>query len=178
MNKKLILLLVLALLLLGGGYAWSRTIDNNKLPTPETVDDVPPEATPEGNKVNPDGTVVGGTDEPETPDPTPATHSPNPSSSTQNVVVTLSRVTVGDDLVTVTGFADTAKAGKCTLTLTQTGQKTLTYTSPAELEVSTVSCNPFRIPRSDFPTKGEWRAVITFRATGLAGTSNEWKFSL
>jgi hypothetical protein len=176
MNKKLLVILLLVLVLLSIGYAASRIARQNDAVDPVVVDDMPPTSSPGGIKVNPDGTTVGGTDK--TPAPTPNPAPPSPVSNAENVVVTLSRVSVGSELVTVTGYADTTTPGTCALALSQAGQKTLTYDNPAELEVSTVSCNPFRIPRSDFPTKGEWRATITFRAARLNGTSNEWRFSL
>ncbi len=174
MNKKLIIpLVILAVLALGTSVMWYAR-KNDGPSTSQMVNDSPPVVTPEGDKVNPDGTPVGGTDDPplgsdETPPGTPTPVKPG-----ETVGVTLSRATVGDTILTVSGYAETTTPGTCKLTLTRSGQKKLTYTSPAELEVSNVSCNPFRIPLSDFPTKGQWKAVITFAAPGLTGTSNEW----
>jgi hypothetical protein len=179
MNKKLIipiLILALALLITAGLVVARRVRQENGPPTPQATPGNGITVQPPSDKMNPDGTPVGGVDEPpedvgsdETPPGTPT-----PVKAGESVGVTLSRATIGDKLLTVSGYAETATPGTCTLTLTQSGRKTLTYTSPAELEVSNVSCNPFRIPLSDFPTKGQWKAVIAFSGKGLSGTSNEW----
>lgn len=182
MKKNLIIVLV-SIATLGGYMFWRTQI--NDVPTTQTsdssnsgVDDDSPGAESGVGKINPDGTIVGGTKEGDAENQGDVDENSNGSEQTKNVVVTLSRVTVGDDLVTVTGYAESPKAGSCTLLLTQPGQNKLSYTNPAELEVSNYSCNPFRIDISDFPVGGKWWAVISFSAPGITGSSNTWEFEL
>jgi hypothetical protein len=181
MNKKLIIISVVVSLALGVGVLAWRVNQSDSPPTPTPQSDqgpVPENPKDSPSKTNPDGTPVGGTGEPLPGADEAPPGAPTPVKSGENVGVTLSRATVGESVLTVAGYAETTKDGTCTLTLTKTGQKTLTYTNPTELEVSTVSCNPFRVPLNDFPSKGNWKAVITFEGSGLRGTSNEWIVAL
>lgn len=96
-------------------------------------------------------------------------------SNKKSVAVSISQAEYDKDnsIVHVKAFADTLEDGTCTLTFTQSGQPTRTYKEATEMQPSYVSCNPFDIPRSDFPKGDTWVAKVVFESANYRGEASK-----
>jgi len=98
----------------------------------------------------------------------------------QDVDVVLSRVTVGNDLVTAAGYVDISTPGTCTLAL-KSSVRTETYSDKSQQDPANPenqNCSNFRIPKSDLAGAKKWVATLSYNADGLSGKSQKWEFEL
>lgn len=60
--------------------------------------------------------------------------------------------------------------GKCTAVFTRNGT-TVSKASNAFRDATTTQCRPIEIPRSEFPTAGEWQVVMKYKSATTSGES-------
>jgi hypothetical protein len=60
-----------------------------------------------------------------------------------------------------------ATTGDCTLTVSQSGQTSITRTSTVAQDVNDYDCGAFNIPTSDFPSSGTWNLNLTVISNGV-----------
>lgn len=60
--------------------------------------------------------------------------------------------------------------GTCTVTFTKDSQ-TVTRTSKGFKDATTTQCEPFNIPRSAFPSAGDWQLKISYTSNTSTGAS-------
>jgi hypothetical protein len=67
--------------------------------------------------------------------------------------------------------------GTCTATVTM-GSYSFTKTSSAQKDATTTSCSPVDFSSSDFPAKGDWQVVLTYKSNAASGSSGPTKFKV
>jgi len=167
-GKKRIILIALAALLIGGGavFAVSRSSGEDK--TSDSTHDeggheqvqVDPDT---GAKLKDDGTPISSTAE-------------DPSQPATAVTPIITQAEDGDPVI-VRAIIDGATNGTCTLTLTQ-GDHKIEKTAPATVVTSYAGCEGFDVPKSEFPSKGEWSAVVSFQSNTASGVSQTVKVNV
>lgn len=95
----------------------------------------------------------------------------NPSPSPSTITVSISRASQaspGEPLV-IRAIVAGASSGTCTVTLTKSGQPTITKTFPITFAATYNTCDNSQINASDFSVDGDWQLQVT--AQGGATTS-------
>jgi hypothetical protein len=168
-TKKKLLLGLLAAVLIGGiVLAYQATTDDSDDATEETEQTVAEPNTPaadEGSARNADDEDVATTEDPAQPG--------GGESSKQSVTVNISQAALEGSMVRVRAFANVLEDGTCTVTFTKSGQSPKTYTGNTEMQTSYTQCNPFEIPRSEFPTGGTWKATVVFESATYRGETSQ-----
>jgi cytoskeletal protein RodZ len=158
--KNIIICILLAVAVIGGGlYAYHKQhttntsgVTNSAKRAVNSVDYSPskPSDNAENNarKSNPasaNPTLDNG-----------STSTPTPTFS-----VTITRAGVVGDNFQVASLINGATAGTCTLSLSQTGQTTITQTNQVALQNNAYVCPVFSIPLSQFPNQGNWTVNLS-----------------
>lgn len=90
--------------------------------------------------------------------------------STNNITVTIVRPSPGQttqgEALNIRTVIDGTSSGTCNISLTKTGQPTITKTFPVVFDVSSATCENADIPLSDFGEEGEWQLSITVSKDG------------
>lgn len=154
-TKKIILITVVAVLLVGGGLvAWKlnqkQSSSQSTVAPVNTVDYGPPKEQDQTDPSIPTTNNLGDSK-------TPQTETPQPS----EVSITISRANQGgaaQDL-NVRTVVSGATQGTCTATLKKTGQTNVIQSAALTYEVSSAHCN-FDIPMQVFPQDGTWDLTV------------------
>jgi len=168
---KKIILLVVGLLIVGGAGAFglyqsqkanktAASADTAAKPI-NTVDYNPPTADEQKQQEDTKTDVIKKNDD--TTNPTPPTDS--------SISLTISRVNQGGKglPVNVRTIITGTNSGTCTVTLTRSGQTTITKTFPIIVQATYSTCQQADIAASDFSADGDWNYSVT--ATNGTSTS-------
>ncbi len=68
-------------------------------------------------------------------------------------------------------------SGQCTATLIKDGEK-VEKSNTAFVDASSSQCNPIYIPLSDFPSKGVWSLVVSYKSPDAKGSSEKIEVNL
>jgi hypothetical protein len=104
-----------------------------------------------------------------------STSTPAPSNTTISVLVTRAGVLSksGVNTLEVGTQVSGATAGSCVLTVSQSGEQSVTQTNSIELQNNAYTCPVFDIPTSQFPNQGTWNVSVTVTSNGTSA-SNSW----
>ena len=95
---------------------------------------------------------------------------PQAPPSTATVVVARAEQN-GDTIEVAASITNVYKDGTCTFKLVQ-GSNSLTKITAAYRDVSTTICTNPLIPRSEFPTTGDWQVTVSYKSSdGISGQS-------
>ena len=75
------------------------------------------------------------------------------------------------DFIRVSALFSNPSNGSCTLKFEQTGQQTVQVEAPIVVGPSYYTCNGFRVPVSQFPSKGQWNLTLTHNLNGKTASS-------
>lgn len=75
------------------------------------------------------------------------------------------------DFIRVSALFSNPSSGSCTLKFEQTGQQTIQTEAPIVVGPSYYTCNGFRVPVSQFPSKGAWNITVTHNLNGKSASS-------
>lgn len=94
----------------------------------------------------------------------------NAESQTPNIVIV--DASQYDDVVEVRAYVSNIYEdnGECKVTFSRNGQ-TVSKTSNAFKDARNTQCQPFDIPRSEFPTPGDWRMTLAYSSSTTSGTA-------
>lgn len=95
---------------------------------------------------------------------TPPTTSSNPQptpSNPQGISVTITRANVINNSLQVATIIGNAAAGTCTLTVSQSGQQSITQTEAVQLQGNVYVCPVFSIPVDNFPDLSGWNVSVS-----------------
>ena len=104
------------------------------------------------------------------PQTIPSANTPNTSQGS----VTVTRVSTLAGNLQVGTLLSGITAGTCTLTLSQTGQTTITRQNNVAASNNTFSCPTFTIPVTDFPIKTGWNVNIVV-TNGSTNATSIWQ---
>ncbi len=102
---------------------------------------------------------------------TPTQPSTQPSNAKKSVSPVIVNASMGESLTVrayVAGIFE--DGGTCTLEASQDNNKVTKQTSGFK-DATTTTCTAFSIPRSEFPTAGTWKLVLTYDSTTAHGVS-------
>lgn len=103
----------------------------------------------------------------------PAAPTPIPGSTQKSVAVTITSANQNGSTLQIRALiAAVEDSGTCTLTLSQSGQQTVTKTAATQALASSSTCQGFDIPTSDLTT-GVWHATITYNSSALTGAATK-----
>lgn len=165
-KKPLIIAIAVSVALLGVG-AWTYAYFSNRstYDDTQTVNDINYDPPTEAEQAAGDKQKEQLTKEEE----------PSQSEDIEVAVVDASQY---NDTVEIRAFVQgVIESGSCTATLTKDGQ-TVTKKSDAFIDATTTQCGNLNIPRSDFPSGGEWSLIVSYSSERHAGSSKEWKVSV
>lgn len=175
--KKLIITISLAILLVGAALTYIYAFNGNLFGwktaqnTPTTTNYGPATSDQQKNgttiKTNSSASPgASGSDQPSAP-------TPIPGSAQKGVAVTITAANQNGSTLQIRALIGAVEnTGTCTLTLSQTGQQTVTKTSGTQALSSTSTCQGFDIPTSELST-GVWHITITYNSPTLTGATTK-----
>lgn len=163
-NKKMIPILFVVALLVGGAIGWTFFRDTNPALSGEdrTIDYGPPtdDEAKAGDDIKP--RIVEDNE----------TQQPSSTTAKKPVQVGVTIADQYDTQVEVRAFVQGVieGTGTCIATFTQEGV-TVTASSKAFVDATTSQCKPIYIDRSKFPAAGIWQLVVSYDSPGYTGKS-------
>lgn len=130
----------------------------------------PTENSEPGSSSNPVGTTNPGSPTASSPSPESGSASPK-----KQIIPILSALAYDDtaQIVIATGFVEGQFRATCTLTFEKAGYAKIVKSGPTEVKSNNRSvCPRFEIPKSDFPTAGDWTARLRIHSDSVEGTSD------
>lgn len=110
---------------------------------------------------------------PTSPSDTPPTPTPIPGSTKKNVQVTITAANQNGSLLQVRAIiSNVTNTGTCTLTLSKSGQTTITKTAAIQPLPSSSTCKGFDIATSEL-TPGTWQLALHFENSTLVGDASK-----
>jgi hypothetical protein len=104
---------------------------------------------------------------------TPPAPTPTPGSDKKNIQMDITAVSQnGPTLQVRVLLSSVVSDGTCTLTLTKSGQSTVTKTADTQALAKTSTCRGFDIPVSEL-SSGTWSLSINYSSTSLTGSINQ-----
>ena len=94
------------------------------------------------------------------------------NNSLSNVSLTITRAGVVGNNLQVGTLIDGSTSGTCTLSVSQTGQTTITASDQETTENNSYVCPVFNLPLSKFPNQGSWNVSIVFSNSSGSVTSS------
>jgi hypothetical protein len=88
--------------------------------------------------------------------------------------VTVTRAGVVGNQLQVGTLVEGTTTGICTLSVSQTGQQTITKTETIQQQNNTYSCPVFSLPTSQFPNQGSWNVSVAVTSNGKTA-SGQWQ---
>lgn len=170
-TKKVVLISIAAVLVLGGGVA----VAYQKI----TEDDKPPEVTTPVD-------TPGFTDEALTDDEKQALIerneqrvNPTPTEGKRAVTPVITSAIQSGSEITVSAYVSgiVEEGGKCILTATK-GSLSVTKTVNGVVNATTTNCPPFILNTSEFPETGDWSATVTYDSANASGVSQSKAFTV
>lgn len=162
-SRRLTLLLVAGIVLLGGGVAGWNVIDNRRetSPSPQSEDFInfnpPTEEEKKQADINKEELSNS------------STISPPPTANNKKPVTPVITSASTEQInAFVPGIFE--EGGTCKATLTQ-GSKTIIKTSAGFQDATHTTCSPFSISRSDFSSSGNWLLVVSYSSDTAEGQS-------
>lgn len=105
---------------------------------------------------------------------TPSAPTPIPDSSKKSVQVAITAANQNGAILQIrTQINAVEDTGKCTLTLTKTGQPPVTKTADVQAYASISTCMGFDVPVSELSV-GTWQALISYDSTTLTGSVSKF----
>jgi hypothetical protein len=105
-----------------------------------------------------------------TPTPTPI-----PGSNKKSVQLIITSANINGSMLHIAVQIDAVDStGLCTLTLTSTGQSTVTKTANTQALASTSTCQGFDVPLSELPS-GTWHILVEYSSSALSGSATQDK---
>jgi cytoskeletal protein RodZ len=95
----------------------------------------------------------------------------NTASATSGTV-TITRVQVNNSDLQVGTLLGNITTGTCTLSVSQTGETTITATNQVTLQNNSYVCPVFMIPTSQFPNQGNWNVSVGVNNNGTISTGS------
>jgi len=173
--KKLIITAGVVILLIAGAltyvYAFNGNLFGWTAPRTTTTGNTSIDYGPPTSEQKKSGTQTksGSTNSSDTPPaPTPITGS---TKKTVQVTITAANQN-GSTLQIRTLIGAVEDTGTCALTLTRTGQTTVTKTAGTQALASTSTCKGFDVPTSELST-GAWQVLITYDSSTLTGSATK-----
>jgi hypothetical protein len=102
---------------------------------------------------------------------TSTTSSPNTSIVNFNVIISRASV-VGQDFEVGTLLNGNITNGTCILSISQTGQNTITQTNTVTLSSNNYVCPLFTVPLSSFPNLNSWNISVAVTSSGTTKTGS------
>lgn len=165
-KKPFIIALIAAVVLIGGGvWAYSYFSNDSENNNTRNVNEINYDPPTEQEQKAGDEQKEQLTKDEQTP-------------QTNDVQVAIVDANQYDDTVEIRAFVQgIIEGGTCTATLTKNGQ-TVTKKTDAFIDATTTQCGNLNIPRSEFPSAGEWSLKVSYSSESHAGTSEEWKVTI
>ena len=101
------------------------------------------------------------------------TSSPPAPTSSSSAVVTITRAGVINSSLQVGTLLGGVTSGTCTLTVSQTGEQSITETDSVTLQNNSYVCPVFNVPLNKFPNNGLWNVSVSVSTSGSV-TTGEW----
>ncbi len=165
-SYKGLILLVVVIILVAGGLIWKlnkKQPDHSAVITPASSINYSP-AKPSDNAAN--NARKGSTS-------AAATLDNGSSSSSVPFSVTVTRAEVFSSYLEVGTLVNGATSGTCTLSVSQSGQATITRSEAMQAQNNAYSCPVFQVPVSDFPDQDAWNVSVSVTSNGQT-ESNSW----
>lgn len=161
-----VLLLVLAIG--AGAWAYKRSSDAPKVGT--TISGSSVDLSPATKEDNEAGDIRKSSPDPDKTLNDGSSDENIPFATTLNVNV----VSNGDGsrVIHAGTIVNGTTTGKCTLTLSQTGQQSVVRTADVQQNVNTYDCGVFNIATSDLPASGQWKLTLTVAKDGKQASDN------
>ena len=86
--------------------------------------------------------------------------------------VTITRVSIVNDIVQVGTLINGATTGNCILTLSQSGQQDVTRSVAIEQQNNSYNCPVFNVAKSQLPNQGKWNVSVTILTNGESVTAS------
>ena len=177
LSKKILLVSVIFLLVVMAVLAYVYALNGNLFGwkiaqnTPTTINYGPPTpnqlqngTTIKSNNASPNST--SGSDQPSAP-------TPISESSQKSVSVSITAANQNGPTLQIRVLIGVVEnKGACTLTLEQTGQKTVTKTAGTQALASSSTCQGFDIPITELST-GVWHIAVTYNSPLLTGATTK-----
>lgn len=95
------------------------------------------------------------------------------SSDNPSVIPAITYAGVYDSDVEVGGYVPNIfeEGGTCTATFTREGSSSISKTVNAVRGANSVDCPQITLPTSQFPIKGTWSVVLSYKSSSVAGSS-------
>jgi cytoskeletal protein RodZ len=93
------------------------------------------------------------------------------TANTGNISVTITRVAITNSALVVGTLVDGTTSGTCTLSVSQTGQQTITSTNTVVQQNNAYACPNFNVPINQFPNQGNWNVSISLTSGGATVTN-------
>jgi hypothetical protein len=177
LNKRVIVLAVVAVLLVGGGVltwhirrstpAQNQTSTDTPMPDDEPIDFGPPsEEEKKTGDTQKDSNVNQQQQENQQP------------SGNKTVIPAITDVGHYDQQIEARAFVPGIfEEGTCTFTFTQ-GSAKVSKTSPGTKDATTTTCKPLFVPRGEFPSSGQWSLVVSYASATAKGNSEPKTFEV
>jgi len=94
------------------------------------------------------------------------------NSNSTPISLTITRAGVVDNSLQVGTLVTGTTTGTCTLSVSQTGQVTITKTNQVTQENNSYVCPVFSVSTSNFPNQGSWNVSVSFSSANQTTTSN------
>lgn len=163
-RKRLYLALLLGLLLVGGigtpvAYHFAHKKDSSQ-PGQRGVNQVdygPPKKT--------DNAQTSSSKDDVAHQPANPQGKPEPSQPTTPVSATITQALQDNATVTIRALVNGTNNGTCQLTLSQSGQTSITRSAAVGVQANYAICQGFDLPTSDFPTGGNWTLSLVIQTS-------------
>lgn len=78
-----------------------------------------------------------------------------------------------DGFIRVSAIFNNPSSGTCILRFEQSGQRSVQKEAPVVVGPSYYSCNGFRVPAAELPSKGKWNIIVIHEQNGKSAHSNK-----
>lgn len=163
-NKKALIILSIIAVIAVGGALYVKF--NQKSASPKTEQEKLQEQQQKATSYDPDTDNEAYYREQQAKQQ-PQTQSSSNGKATASVY--FSSISQGDGNVYINAIVDKQTSGTCTLNLTKSGSQTITRTAPLGMVTSYYACQGFTLKRSEFPSTGDWTAVVSFTNNASEG---------
>lgn len=102
--------------------------------------------------------------------------SPSPDQPKQPVAITVSYAGIQNSQLEIRAFSSSVieGSGTCTATITKSGSRTITRSTPAFIDASSTICEPIFVPRSEL-SAGTWNVNVTYSSSTHSGSSGAYE---
>lgn len=165
-----ILLILIIILVVVGILGWAERYNIGLVKKPNLPLSVSTTSSPSDNNLNnqrkksstPASTLNNG----------PTSNTSTNTSSSSSIRLTVTRASVINDSLQVGTLVSGTTTGSCILSVSQTGQTTITRTNQVTQENNSYTCPVFSIPLSQFPNQGYWYISVSLTSNGNTISSN------